>query len=288
MVRPASNLMTVERELHAPVASAQLVSFDFLEPIENLVREQDSYRIDLCLTPRPGNARARFVDRWSEQRFERIGNLFLLPPGEPMLAVSDGCCQQASLICQLHPEPMREWFDGELQWTDRGLSASLDVRDRNIRSLLLRLAEEAKHPGFASEMLVELISAQLAIELARYCTVNNERADSRGLASWRLQRIDDRLQVVGPPPTLAELATLCQLSVRQLTRGFRMSRGCSIGDHVARNRVEQARQLLASEQSVKIAAYTLGFASPSSFSFAFRRATGETPSEFRQRQRRMH
>jgi AraC family transcriptional regulator len=41
--------------------------------------------------------------------------------------------------------------------------------------------------------------------------------------------------------------------------------------------------LLATDQSVKAIAYSLGFASPSSFSYAFRRASGETPREFRQR-----
>jgi AraC family transcriptional regulator len=56
---------------------------------------------------------------------------------------------------------------------------------------------------------------------------------------------------------------------------------------VERCRVEHARRLLAADQSVKAIAYSLGFASPSGFCFAFRRATGETPREFRQRARRI-
>lgn len=285
---PADKLMTIEGELRVPVATAQLVRFHFPEPVDNILHEKEMYRVDLCLTPRPGNARACYLDRWSAQRFEPIGNVFLVPPGEAMLAMSDGCCQQDSIVCQLHPEPMGDWFDGRLQWTDRGLLAGLDIREGNIRTLLLRLAEEAKNPGFASEMLVELIVAQLAIELARYCTANNDGTAARGLASWRLRLIDERLREIGAPPTLTELAELCQLSVRQLTRGFRLSRDCSIGDYVANNRVEQARQLLATDQSVKAIAYSLGFASPSSFCFAFRRATGVTPSQFRQRLFQIH
>ena len=39
--------------------------------------------------------------------------------------------------------------------------------------------------------------------------------------------------MLGPLPSLAELAELCALSVRQLTRGFRASRGCSLGEHIA-------------------------------------------------------
>jgi AraC family transcriptional regulator len=37
---------------------------------------------------------------------------------------------------------------------------------------------------------------------------------------------------------------------------------------------------------VKEIAFALGFSSPSSFTFAFRRAVGSSPSEFRQRQLR--
>ena len=129
---------------------------------------------------------------------------------------------------------------------------------------------------------------QLAIEVTRYCKANHEEPASRGLAPWRLQKIDERLREVTAPPTLGELATLCQLSVRQLTRGFRISRGCSIGDYVADNTVAQARRLLATDASIKAIAYSLGFASPSSFCFAFRRATQQTPSQYRQQLARLH
>jgi len=286
MERATGNVMTIEAELRVPVATAQLVRFHFPEPADNMFC-QDRYQLDLCLTPRPRNARACYPDRWSLDRFERIGNVFLVPPGEAMLARSDDCGQQTSIICQLHPESMRAWFDGDLEWDARRLMAGLDIREGNIRSLLLRLAEEARNPGFASDVLVELIATQLAIELARYFTATNDGTQVRGLATWRLRLIDERSREEGKSPTLAELAALCGLSVRQLTRGFRASRGCSIGDYVERCRVEHARRLLAADQSVKAIAYSLGFASPSGFCFAFRRATGETPREFRQRARRI-
>ena len=162
--------------------------------------------------------------------------------------------------------------------------ASLDVREANIRNLLLRLAEEAKHPGFASQVMVELIAAQLALELGRYCLLASENPAAGGLAPWRLRLIDERLQEVREAPTLAELAELCRLSVRQLTRGFRISRGCSIGEHVAEMRMQHARNMLAADLSVKSIGYELGFSSPSSFCYAFRKATGETPMQFRHRQ----
>jgi AraC family transcriptional regulator len=279
----AQAMMTVDAELRVPVATAQLVRFHMVGPADNILREEERYWLDLCLTPRPENARACYRDRWSPHRFERIGKVFLLPPGETMQARSDGDSSQASVLCHLHPEQIGKWFDGDLQWTDRRLEAGLDIPDANIRGLLLRLAEELRHPGFASAALVELIAAQLAIELSRYCATVTDVPASGGLAPWRLRSIDERLKEVREAPTLAELAAQCKLSVRQLTRGFRASRGCSIGDYVANSRLDHAKRMLATDQSVKAIAYSLGFASPSGFCFAFRRAIGQTPRQFRQR-----
>jgi AraC family transcriptional regulator len=284
MDRAVQGVMTVEAELRVPVATAQLVRFHFAEPADNIFRE-DRYQLDLCLTPRPRNARACFPDRWRPDRFERIGNVFLVPPGEAMRARSDECGRQTSIICQLQPDAMRTWFDADLEWDARRLMAGLDIRSGSIRSLLLRLAEEARQPGFASEFLVELIAGQLAIELARFCTAIGDAKRGGGIAPWQLRLIDERLIDGCKVPTLPELAGLCGLSVRQLTRGFRASRGCSIGEHVANSRVERAKRLLATDTAIKAIVYELGFASPSSFCFAFRRATGETPSQFRRRVR---
>ena len=285
----AADIMTIDAELSSRLGTAQLVRFHLHEPIDKMMGEDDqSYRLDLWLTPRPGNARACYPNRWNTQRFERVGNGFLVPPGESMQARSDGRCQQESLLFHLNTGSVQEWFDEELEWDSRRLMAGLDIRDANIQGLLLRMVQEARQPGFASEMLVELIGAQLAIELSRYCHDVDTRAIPGGLAPWRLRLIDERLQEVDATPTLSELAELSRLSVRQLTRGFRISRGCSIGDYVANTRIEHAKRLLGTEESVKSIAYTLGFSSPSSFCYAFRRATGDTPGQYRQRFNRTH
>ena len=283
MERAENGLMTVEAELRVPAATVQLVHFEFIEPVSGAMREDEEYRLDLCLSPRPRNARACYTERWAPNRFERIGPVFLLPPGETLQARSDGGRRQRSLVCHLRSEAMRAWLQRDLEWTDRRLTAILDIPDANIRSLLMRLAEELRHPGFASEVLVELICAQIAIELGRYCAAVNDGPVTGGLAPWRLRLIDERLREVQAAPTLAELADLCKLSVRQLTRGFRASRGCSIGDHVALSRLDHAKRMLATDQSVKAVGYSLGFSSPSSFSYAFRKLLGETPRQFRQR-----
>ena len=278
-------LMTLDAEIRVPVATTQLVRFHMFEPADNVLLEPETYWLDLCLTPRPRNARACFVERWGPHRFERIGNLFMLPPREAMQTRSEGGPTQASVLCHLRPEPVRHWFGNELEWTDHRLEAGLDIAEPKLRVLLLRLAEELRNPGFASEALVELLVAQLVIELGRYCLTIRERPSNGGLAPWRMRLVEERLREVQAAPTLSELAALCNLSVRQLTRAFRACRGRSIGEYVAQCRIDNAKRLLGGDTSIKAVAYSLGFASASSFSFAFRRATGHTPREFQQRLR---
>ena len=50
--------------------------------------------------------------------------------------------------------------------------------------------------------------------------------------------------------------------------------------------MERAKRLLVAGESVKTVAFAMGFSSPSSFTYAFRRAVGTSPSQFRHRQSR--
>jgi AraC family transcriptional regulator len=260
--------------------TAQVVRFDIHEPIDCIVCDQDSFWVDLCLTPRPANARACYPDRWQSQHFEFIGGAFFVPAGEA-LYVKSGPGGQTSMVCKINPGLIEKWFDGDLKWTERQLEAGLHISDLSIRRLLMRLTREVCHPGFASAMLVELIVPQLAIELGRYCASIQQGRPQSGLAAWRLRLIDERVREPGKAPSLSELAELCNLSMRQLARGFRTSRGCSIGQYLEEVRIEHAKRLLIAGKSIKSIAYSIGFSSPSSFSYAFRRTTGRTPAEYR-------
>ncbi|MDF0545310.1 AraC family transcriptional regulator [Sphingobium sp. H39-3-25] len=272
-----------EAEINVSLASARTMRLRLDTPTNRVFRREDHYWLDLCLTPRPEGARGCYRDRWGPHRFERLGEIFLVPPGEALHLRSEKGGNQASIICEIEADAVDRWLGGGIEWTDRRLEAGLDIAHPHMRSCLMRLAEEVRHPGPGSQELAEMIAGQLAIEVARYCRAISEGPIAGGLSSWRLRRIDERLHQEGPVPPLEELATLCNMSVRQLTRGFKASRGCSIGDHIAQTRIEMAKRHLGSRESIKEIAFALGFSSPSSFSFAFRRATGSTPRQFRQR-----
>ncbi|WP_275229569.1 helix-turn-helix domain-containing protein [Novosphingobium album (ex Liu et al. 2023)] len=277
--------MTVDCELIGKAITAQIVRFDIPEPTATQHSVEDKYQLNMCLTPRPLNARAGYRERWGPHRLERLGDIFLLPPGE-VLFVKGGSGRQASLICRLEPEAIHSIIGQELAWDDQHLASTLDIGSARIRALLFRLTEEVRHAGLASDRMLEFLGGELAIELGRLCLEVAEHPVTGGLAGWRLRLIDERLAGNPHAPTLQELAALCNISVRQLTRGFRVSRACSIGDYIEQRRMEAAKRLLMAGESVKTIAFTMGFASPSSFTFAFRRAVGSSPRQFRQRQSR--
>ena len=282
MAEPAPRII-VDAELTAPAITAQLVRYDIPAPTRSVLVDPHAYQINLCLTPRPLDARAGYHRRWGPHRRERLGDIFLIPPGEELF-IGGGSVQQASLLCQLRRDRVEEVIGQRLEWTDRQIETTLDIASARIRALLFRLAEEVRFPGLAAERMLEFLGGELAVELGRHCLEVAERPTTGGLAGWRLRLIDERLAEDAAPPALPEMPWLCHLSVRQLRRGYRVSRGCSIGDHVEQRRMETAKRLLMAGDSVKAAAFALGFTSPSSFTFAFRRAVGLSPSQFRQRQ----
>ena len=284
MTRSDNRMKQLEAGIPFAFGRVQLVRQSWDERID-IHGVPDAHHLELSLLPRSANARGCFPERWGPHRFEPIGEMFLLPAHEAIHAISD-CQHQHSVICRFDPAAVTEWFEDELQWTDGRLLASLDITSNNIRNLLFRIGEEIRNPGFASQAITELMAAQVAIEISRYCHAVEDTRPIGGLSPWRLRLIDERLNEDRITPTLEELATLCGLSVRHLTRAFRTSRGRSIGDYIADHRIDQAKQLLATGESIKAVAHALGFTAPSNFAAAFRRATGETPREYRQRANR--
>lgn len=283
MMQTADALMTVEAELRTPVSIAQVVQFKGVGAADTLV-SHDWYRVEMCITPRPEGSRACYSNRWNASRFEPLGKIFLMPPGEKLIVQSDANTSHTAMLCRLKPELIQAGFETDLEWNERQLEAGLDIKHRYIQSLLIRLSGETVHQSFASDIFAEHLSALLAIELARYFVRNEKvRAHSGGLSPWRLRLIDERLNEIKEPPSLLELASLCRISVRQLTRGFRVSRGCSLGEYITACRVDQAKRMLIANEDIKVIAHALGFSSPASFGSAFRRATGSTPRGFRQR-----
>lgn len=81
------------------------------------------------------------------------------------------------------------------------------------------------------------------------------------------------------PLTLGEVARVVRVSPNYLTSLFRAQTGAPLGQFVLRERIALAQEMLKRpESSVKTVALDIGFSDPFTFSRAFKRVTGSTPS----------
>lgn len=271
----------VETESLIGLGHVKVVHQYWNEPID-ISGRSDLHHLELTLLPTSRNAQARFTDYWSPHRFEPMGQLFFLPARQMVNARSD-CRQQQSIVCNFDPAAVETWLDDKLRWTDDRLRAALDIANARIRNLLFNIGEEVRAPGFASGTMIELMAGQIAIELSRHLFGIEDETRASNITQRRMQLIEQRVVENCMPPTLLELAELCGISVRQLTRSFRVSRGRSIGNYIAEQRLNHAKRMLADGMSIKSVAFSTGFSAPSNFTAAFTRATGETPRQYRQR-----
>jgi AraC family transcriptional regulator len=108
-----------------------------------------------------------------------------------------------------------------------------------------------------------------------------------GLAPNTLLRAIERLRSDSDADvSLAALALDAGLSRFHFCRAFKQSTGLSPHAWLRQHRLEQAMNMLRdTDASVVSVAAALGYASQTAFAAAFRRLTGETPSDWRRRTR---
>src|SRR5207249_3008805 len=129
---------------------------------------------------------------------------------------------------------------------------------------------------------VEALSSVLAHELVRR-PESAENYSRGGLASWQQRRvaefIDEHLAEDVP---LAKLAGIARLSVFHFARAFKQSFGMPPHRYHVARRIARAKSLLGEPaRSVTEIAFGLGFHELSSFTAAFRKQAGVSPSQYR-------
>jgi AraC family transcriptional regulator len=103
-----------------------------------------------------------------------------------------------------------------------------------------------------------------------------------GLAGWQQKTVTSYIEEhLAEQIPLATLAQLVGLSTYYFCRAFKQSFGLPPHRYHNNRRIEQAKVLLAKpEPSVTDIGLTIGFSETSSFSAAFRKATGLTPTAY--------
>jgi AraC family transcriptional regulator len=169
------------------------------------------------------------------------------------------------------------------------ISPRLFFFDQAVWNTALKLKAEvgSSDPGcrpYAEALSLVLMHELIRLEHTRSGTV---RPLSGGLAAWQRKRLVEFVEEhLSEEISLATLAELVNLSVFHFARAFKQSFGVPPHHYHSARRMDRARSLLLTPtlSVTQIGAQT-GFRETSSFTRAFRRFMGVTPTEYR-RQRK--
>jgi AraC family transcriptional regulator len=127
------------------------------------------------------------------------------------------------------------------------------------------------------------LCAVLAHELMQFSDGAAEEQVKGGLAPWQQRTVVSYIEEhVGEQIPLAILAGLVRLSPHYFCRAFKQSLGMPPHRYHTRLRMEQAKAMLARPSpSVTEISLSMGFQETSSFTAAFHRTTGLTPTAYR-------
>jgi AraC family transcriptional regulator len=163
------------------------------------------------------------------------------------------------------------------------------VRDRLIEELLRSILAEMTDERSAGRIFVEMASQTLAARLIQKYSdggcCNRVDFTRQQLDHVRLRRVTDFVsEHLFDDITLADMARVAGLSTFHFARTFAAAFGVPPHCYVSRMRLDRAMaQIADGKLPLAQIAFDARFSSQSSFTRAFRRATGITPAEYRRR-----
>jgi AraC family transcriptional regulator len=182
-------------------------------------------------------------------------------------------------------DPARLQIHSELDVASVSFAPRLFFEDTTLWDTALKLKRSVESPTAANRLYAEALGVVLVHELMRL-NRGGPRLDPQvrgGLAAWQQRNvaayIEEHLAEQAPLATLAELV---RLSPYHFCRAFKQSFGVPPHRYHTGRRIERAKALLANPVlSVTDIGLTVGFSETSSFTAAFRKATGLTPTGYR-------
>jgi AraC family transcriptional regulator len=167
---------------------------------------------------------------------------------------------------------------------DVSFAAKLFFDDATILDTALKLKRSLESPTSENRLYLEALGVVLIHELIRL-NRGLPRIEPQlrgGLAVWQQRIVTAHIDAhLGEPISLATLAQLARLSSFYFCRAFKQSFGVPPHRYHTHRRMEHAKSLLSTRKhSVTDVGLTIGYSETSSFTSAFRRATGLTPSAY--------
>ena len=248
----------------APMADHVLMTF----PSGSLRFERRTGKSVVVGTARPGTVTvipAGSTSRWDIPESLNVIHLYLPRTTLERVALEAGTARPGDLMDRsAHPDPI----------TSRLLLSAADV-----------LEGSAGLDALFRQQLTDLLATRLLAAHAGSPVATQPVIG--GLSPTALRRAIERLHSDSDADvSLAALASEAGLSRFHFCRAFKESTGLSPHAWLRQHRLEQAMNMLRdSNESIVSIAAALGYSSQTAFAAAFRKLTGETPSDWRRRTR---
>ena len=263
-------------------AKAALRNYDFASATQRTLRHDDCGYFNFSLIPRRGHNQGRFDGMPPRAMAAAIGDILFVPPG---MTLQGDCAAGLHRTMTCHIDASVFPLDARVL-NDHALRRSLDLRSPAIRRGLTRIWKEVTKPNLASPLALDAAATLLAVDVSRLLSESKRSPKRGGLAPRHMRRLEDRIRSEFPTPTVGELAAACEISERHLSRAFLQETGEQLGSYIRAAMLDRAFELLRDEADpVGQIALKLGFASSASFAYAFRQATGHSPTGYRRTSR---
>jgi AraC family transcriptional regulator len=165
------------------------------------------------------------------------------------------------------------------------LAPRLFFEDQAVSCTARKMQTLIENPDSNNRLYFEALAVVLAHELMRVSggTPSVKSPVRGGLAAWQQRIVADYIEEnLALQIPLATLAGLVRLSPHYFCRAFKQSFRVPPHQYHSGRRMEHAKMLLARPTcSVTEIGMALGFSTTSSFTAAFRKAAGRTPTEYR-------
>jgi len=280
----------VERHCTFNGGMVELRRYLWSKPVEQTFQGiADALVLNMALTSRPGATRVERIGAQEALPSGEAGRLLIMMPGARYrLFAPTGAFQ--SLHCALDCSRFEALLGEPIEWETLGEMGGVLRPGTEIEWLLSRMGYELEHDRLGRDEAMDAYAGALFVELARRLRQETSREPELhrgGLAAWRMKVLFDRVHADRPAPGITELAELCALTPRQLSRAFKAETGMTLGRYVDEETMERAHRMLTdSDRSIAGIARELGFASADSFARSYRRITGSLPGQTRRHQAR--
>ena len=185
-----------------------------------------------------------------------------------------------------------------------GLEAAREIRasDKNVQIIVLTAYSEFEYareaiaarvftymlkPVGTAELKAVLDAAISAVQPDARRRESIQSLDS-GLSVKHLRAIEQAKAIIRSniqnEITVDEVAELVRMHSDYLSRVFKRKEGISLKEYLIHAKMERAKVLLRTEMSIKEVCFEIGYSDPNYFSRSFKKHTGLTASEYKERE----